>query len=165
MKKTTLLGAVIAIVLAIAGFFIFTGHKPDSNVQQAPISNKPDACSLFTATDAQHVLGSEVTKSESPGDSTMGQVVVTHCVYKSANGTATILVRKAANVTEAKTIFNGSKKSFKGEVEAPSLGESEYWVPSLGQYNILKGDNWIIASAAKDKAKAKMAAGIVAARL
>ena len=167
MKQTTIIGVVLAIIAAIIGFFLLTTSKPDSNVPQVPIAQqKADACALFTESDARSLLGNDVTeKTDTPSDGKMGQVEVSHCVYTSSQGSASILVRKSPSPSDAKYIFESSKKSFKGEVQNATIGEAEYWVSSLGQYNVLKGDKWIIVSAAKDKAKAKTAAAIVASRL
>jgi hypothetical protein len=104
-------------------------------------------------------------KTDSAGDRTMGKIVVTHCAYKSSHGTATILIRKAASDNDAKSIFESSKKSFKGEAISAYTGDSEYWVANLGQYNLLKGSHWIITSVEKNKEKAQSAASIVASRL
>lgn len=166
--KTTMLGIILAIIAAIIGFFIVTGQKPDSNVPNTPVPANSDtlsACNLFTDSDARLLLGADVQKTDSTGDRTMGKIVVTHCAYKSSQGTATILIRKAASDNDAKLIFESSKKSFKGEVISASTGDSEYWVANLGQYNLLKGSHWIITSVEKNKEKAQSAASIVASRL
>lgn len=165
-RNTAIIAAILALIAAILGFLLLPTAPPDSNVPNVPVpDNSLRACSLFTQADAQQILGTDVKETESAGDTSIGNVTVTHCEYAGTDGSAAIFVREAQSTGDAKYIFENSRKSFNGEKVPPTEGDAEYWVSSLGQYNILKGKHWIIVSVEKDKEKAKTAAGIVASRL
>lgn len=166
-RNTAIIAIILSIIAAILGFLILPTQPPDSNVPNVPVPSaaKPDACALFTQTDAQQLLGADAKEIESAGDSTIGKVDVTHCEYEGTAGTASIFVRRTPSLGDARYIFENSKKSFSGETVTPKEGEAEYWVSDLGQYNVLKGQHWIIVTVDKDKEKAKEVAGIVASRL
>jgi hypothetical protein len=165
-RNTAIIAAILALIAAIIGFLLLPTAPPDSNVPNIPIpDNSLRACSLFTQADAQQLIGVDAKEIESAGDSSIGKVDVTHCEYASSSGSAAIFIRRTQSLGDARYIFENSRKSFNGEEINPSVGDREYWVSDLGQYNILKDNHWIIVTVDKDKEKAKTAADIVASRL
>jgi hypothetical protein len=102
---------------------------------------------------AQQLLGGtiEPAPKNSRADIKVGDTVLSQCSYSMRGDALTpmslsLLVRRARNAEEAKTIFLASKKTFSGE-NVGDLGDAAYRTVAPAQLNVLKGRNWLIISA------------------
>ncbi len=187
MKK--LLPLIAVIVLAGAG--CGRAKPPSANTATDPVNaakeagapanqitnKKYDSCVLFLQTDAEAVLGVKVNEPLHSGAATEDQATtVSSCSYATTGETpadvrvASLLVRKAKDVEEARRVFDEARSLSKGlsgvdPVDAQNLGDRAYWAGgALNQLNVLKDDAWLIVNIQDTKNKAQLQQATEAAR-
>lgn len=160
MNKTILIGAGIVLAVTLGGFVVFGRKSPGSPATQTD-SQQPsgsiEACAILTPEMAASALGTDVKLSTGPETQVqMKNITVTSCTYSSKNPatvrdvvSVSLLIRRATDQAEAKTIFDTSKQTFQG-VDVSMQGiDGAYWSASLQQLNLLKGRDWYIITAGK----------------
>ncbi len=150
-RNEIFIGLAVVVVLGglIAGIAIATQpNKP------AIVYDPTEACSLFTAEEAEQLLGNDVLSTNNTEPLQYENVTVSSCGYAQntlnadSMRVAAVTVRSGINDTGAaqnKTEFTKSKSS-KNIEEIPDVGEQAYYSPERGQLNVLKGRDWIVLS-------------------
>jgi hypothetical protein len=152
-KKDFTIGTSIFIVVALViALIIFIANNVD---HPATIVYQPaKACELFTAAEAQELLGDKAINSGTSDLILSGNTTTSKCGYADGNPNmnsavvAAIIVRSGINdagVTQNKTEFvNGTPTQNVETVN--NLGDKAYFNQKLGQLNVLDGRDWIIFS-------------------
>lgn len=159
MNKTILIGVVIVAVAAL-GFVVFGRKSPGSPATQTGVQQQSgtiDACAILTPEIAASVLGTEVKLSTAPGTQAQAKnITVTSCTYSNKNPatprdvvSVSLLIRRATDQAEAKTIFDTSKQTFQGVDVSMQGTDGAFWSASLQTLNLLKGRDWYIISSGK----------------
>jgi hypothetical protein len=129
--------------------------KPDSAKASQKTGRDLTACALLAKEDAESLLGETVGAPTTTRNDAMGNIV-TQCRYSTATGSKRVglLARQASSGEEAAQIFKKAQSesaSLSGsEPQVISgLGDAAYWTGgSLKQLNVLKGEAWLIITAA-----------------
>lgn len=149
----------LALVAALAGCGPAAG--PGGS---APPAKTVDACTLFTAADAQAVLGeeevvemtsflSEAQKKRDPG----------HCGYNAGSDPSKIVrleVRQAASPEAARGAFESTRSLLAGSApqDVPGLGDGAFWVGgSLDQLHVRRGATQLIITSQPGEGKDPLA--------
>lgn len=167
MKKY--LPFIIVALIAAGGLGAYLALKKDTKPvdktsnTQAPVQQQPPAsssgivkaCDVLTQDIAKKVLGSSVaaadTNTTPPSES--DDLVVSNCNYSiegatlGDNRTVSLLVRspKTSKGTESNQQAFGSLKPANAQ-DVSGYGESAFWNPDFGQFNVLKDNTWYIVS-------------------
>jgi hypothetical protein len=123
----------------------------DSN---APAAAEPlDACTLFTAEDAQSIAGESIAAMSSTLDEARGRDPG-QCIYNSGSlaqpRILSLLIRRHRSAESAKRVQEGSRSTFAsmsgGKVQdVPGLGEGAIWVGSqIQQLHVLRGADELV---------------------
>jgi len=168
MKKFLVFLGVVVVIGGGVGLVILT--RPNTaHAPQAPASSTKTtaastaggktACTIYTAADAQKLLGSTTQAGSSNADTPTESdaIKVSTCTYIQDTGdsldslktakTASLLVRAPktqAGTDSNKAQFTTSKPA--GVTDVPGYGDAAYWDPQFGQLNILKNNTWYILS-------------------
>ncbi|MCK9360951.1 hypothetical protein M0Q28_01855 [Patescibacteria group bacterium] len=174
MKKLLPLIAILAVAglgcgraTPPAANTVTTNGAETSNAPANPIVNKKyDSCLLFTKVDAEAVLGMKVNDPLHSGAATEDQAtIVSSCSYATNAElpvdvkVASVLIRKAADATEAVRVYEEARSQSKGlsgvdPMDVQNLGDRAYWAGgALSQLNVLKGDAWFIVNIQDTKSK------------
>lgn len=111
-----------------------------------------DACSIFTAEDAEKALAVAVTKDIVNSKVKSKDKAVMTCSYSSESGdakplqVAVVLFRFARSDEEAKRTFSESRLAVRGRAMIIARADT-FWDEKLGQLNVLKGNVWLTVSA------------------
>ena len=157
----------LAVALVLGTLFsLLTGCRPSGSAINvgAPNPRTPgvndrssqrlEACSLLTKSDAESFLGEPVGAPATTHTEAMGNIV-TQCRYSAPSGSKRVglLLRQASSIDEAAKIFRQARDTSKELSGADpqvidGLGDSAYWIGgNLKQLNVLKGDAWLIITA------------------
>jgi hypothetical protein len=156
LVKKNLVLIIVALIVALAGtIYVLAGDDrsndggPHGSTDYAAV----DACDLLKLDEAQLILGSAATASANTGSTKSNDVNVSTCSYTN-NATAvadikvaTIMVRSALSKDGAnsnKAVFGTGRPDGAEKVE--DFGDEAYFMPKIGQLNILDGNNWLIVS-------------------
>lgn len=162
MKKSVWIGIVVAVILIGAG--VYFGTKKDDKVTSSSSTKSSSssfkvvkACTAYPLTDAQALMGANaVAGGNTTGSSSTADIQVSTCGYTvPPTGTtglgnilgSSLLVRAAKTQDGADSNamqFKSGKPADAQTVEG--YGDAAYWYPTLGQFNILKHNNWYILS-------------------
>ena len=160
MKKSVVgIGAVIVIAgVAILALTLSHTHKTTTNGEaKANTTNSSRytaiaACSVLTNGIASQILGSSAVKAATPADSeSTSDIAFSNCAYSAGPNVdpphmASVAVRSAKDSTGAssnKSVFTASGRPA-GVQTVHGYGDAAYWDPSMGQLNVLKGNNLYI---------------------
>jgi len=159
MKKSGVASLIALSLLALAGCGGGGGKTGDkSSGGSAELPNKSaSACKILTIDVAKKFFGGESEAAqEAPAQNPTGAVEVTNCNYSSKVSfdnldkmqQVGLLVRAAQNSTGASDNENAFKLQHgKKAQDVPGYGDQAFWDPGLGQFNILKHNNWYILTA------------------
>ena len=160
MNKTILIGVGILLAVILGGFVVF-GRKSSGSPATETGSQQPsgsiEACAILTPEIAASVLGTDVKLSTEPVTQLqVKNITVTSCTYSTKNPATprdvvivSLLIRRATDQAEAKTIFETSKQTFQGVDISMQGVDGAFWSASLQQLNLLKGRDWYIITAGK----------------
>ena len=114
------------------------------------------ATKILTADMAAKILGGPVKPSilNTMDDVDMGKIWVSKARFEALSGgkSCGILVRHATDKDEAVRIFHESKATFSG-VPVPGIGDEAYRVTTPSpQFNVLKGQTWVVFNAGTHQA-------------
>lgn len=157
MKKPVLLVSLAAaVVLVIIGAIVF--GKSDNKKTSAPVQKtassssnssykNKNACEILTPAIAQEIGGPDA-KAASPSPATSSSdILLSNCSYYSISTktSVTLLVR----APKTKDGADSNKQQFtsglpSGTEKVTGYGDSAYWSPQYGQFNILKHGAWYI---------------------
>jgi hypothetical protein len=129
------------------------GGSPDTKAADSNAAAEPlDACTLFTAEDAQAIAGESIAAMSSTLDEAAGRDPG-QCIYNSGNLSEprilSLLIRPHRSAESAKRVQEASRSTLTtmaGRVQdVPGLGEGALWVGGqLQQLHILHGDRQLI---------------------
>lgn len=111
-----------------------------------------DACSIFTAEDAEKALAVTVKKDVVNSKVKSKDKAVLACSYSSDSGdakppqVAAVLFRFARTEEEAKHLFSESRLAVRGRPMIIARADT-FWDEKLGQLNVLKGSVWLTVNA------------------
>lgn len=150
MKKLAI--ALLLILLTALAFITILRHnQPPPKQASAPVikNTYKKACSVFTLSDAQSVLGQGATQTPSHTDSITAQKSITSCLYTYDPGSFSDVVVASVQLqgsvpAQAKTSFTDARPANAQDVSG--YGDQAYWDPNLGQLQIVKGQYWLIIS-------------------
>lgn len=153
MKKKLII-VLVVVLLAGGGYFFYNKNKKDEKAEKAANTFvNIDACTVFTESEAQEVLGEAATKGETTAPTSSDDIHVSTCSYtnngSSAANTqiATVLVRSPKNATGVdsnKAVFGNGKPQ---DVEVvQGYGTEAYYNADTGQLNVFKDNAWYIIS-------------------
>jgi hypothetical protein len=162
MKKSiwAIIGAIVVVVVIVAVVMLSSNkastHKTSTSStsanKTASLTYKEyKACDILTPAIAQQIAGADATTNQTltPEVST-SSVGVTNCDYYSSTtkNSVSLLSRSALDKAGADTnnLQFGSGLP-DGAQKVSGYGDSAYWSPSYGQFNILKHNNWYILQA------------------
>jgi hypothetical protein len=149
LRSKTILRPLLAVILAGAtgcsaspAAKMLTPPADTANPANAGHAALIDACALFTAADAEQILGDPVDDATHPLSGSE-LFTVTSCKYRVREGNAlenaTIIVTVPADGDKAaaRTAFEIGKKQAPdmygaSPVEIPGIGDSAYWVSGSG---------------------------------
>jgi hypothetical protein len=156
------------------------GTTPDSTAAKgaaAPPPRSVDACQLFTAADAQAVLGEEeVVEMASFLSEAQGKKDPSQCGYNAGSDPSKVVrleVRRAASPDAAQRAFTSTRALLAGSApqDVPGLGDGAFWMGgTLAQLHVRKGATQLIVTSQPGEGKdplalAKAIAGKALARL
>jgi hypothetical protein len=128
------------------------GGSADSKAADANAAEPLDACTLFTAEDAQAIAGESIAAMSSTLDEARGRDPG-QCIYNSGNLTQprilSLLVRPHRDAKSAKRAQEAGRStltSMAGKIQdVPGLGEGAVWVGGqLQQLHVLHGSDQLI---------------------
>lgn len=162
MKKY-MVPLVISGLIVIGGVLVIVGKgNDDKSTNNSSTSTKTtggykivSACDVLTQKVADEALGGKSEKGTFGGDNATDDINVSTCSYTRNTNTsgvyntakilnASLLARSAKTSTGAdsnKLVFTGKPD---GAQTVSGYGDDAYWAPVLGQFNILKHNNWYI---------------------
>jgi hypothetical protein len=111
-----------------------------------------DACSIFTAEDAEKALAVAVKKDVISSKVKSKDKTALACSYSSESGdgkalqAAAVLFRFARSDEEAKGLFSESRREVRGRPMIIARADT-FWDEKLGQLNVLKGNVWLTINA------------------
>jgi hypothetical protein len=155
------------LVLAIGAIAIIAagacGEKPGG-----PAAPPVVACNLFTAQDAEQVLGEPPEQMTSVLSEARGGDPAT-CGYNAGSDTSRMVsleVRQNASPERARRQFESARGLLAGSQQIGGLGEAAFWVGrGVDQLHVLKGDlHLIVTSHPGPQRDAQAAARTVAGR-
>jgi hypothetical protein len=118
----------------------------DSN---APAAEPLDACTLFTAEDAQSIAGESIAAMSSTLDEARGRDPG-QCIYNSGSlaqpRILSLLIRQHTSAEAAKRVLEASRSAFGGQVQdVPGLGDGALWVGGqIQQLHVLRGADELV---------------------
>ena len=132
------------------------GGSTDSKAADAnaPAAEPLDACTLFTAEDAQSIAGESIAAMSSTLDEAAGRDPG-QCIYNSGSLSEprilSLLIRPHRSAESAKRVQEASRSTLAtmaGRVQdVPGLGEGALWVGGqLQQLHVLHGDKQLIVT-------------------
>lgn len=150
------IGGVVVIALIAGGIMLTRGKSDDKTNTPAETAGSTsykmiDACSIYSLSNAKTVLGDSAALSANSGnaDTENEDLKVSQCSYNDqaeTGMTATgILVRSPKSdlgITSNKDAFTTDKPA--GVEDVSGYGDAAYWNQSTGQFNVLKGNTWVI---------------------
>jgi len=149
-KQSFIVGAWAgaAVLFLIALFF----YNNPPFVQYQPA----DACTLFTPSEAEDLLGDHVSNVETDKPVISGDTATSKCGYgdttldQSTRKVAAVAIRSGINdrgVKQNKSEFRTSESNNKAtSTPIDSLGDDAYFNSVNGQLNVLDGRKWLIIS-------------------
>lgn len=144
------IGAILLLGLLIA-LYTYNAQSRLPKLDYQPAT----ACGLLTAVEAKDILGNDIIVKNSGNPTVSGDRATTNCTYtdKSADNMAVVAVavRAALNaqgVDDNKRDFASQKAANKVEA-VKYLGDDAFFIPSIGQLNILDGKSWILITHGK----------------
>lgn len=163
MKKLVPIIIVVLIIIAGAGYFLTQSDKSKDSATVTPSSktetknfSPPNACDVLTLEDAKKVLGeAEKTDLVVNSSASSDDISVSQCNYNQPGGDNQTMKQVSILVSGAKTkkgaeshqeVFTGFLKPA-GAQDVSGYGDSAFWDPALGQFNVLKnGNRYVITS-------------------
>ena len=158
MKKRTLAiitSAAIVIIGLVAGIYAFNNSSTTttSTTTKSPSTRIVKAREVFTLSDAQTLLGDNVTAGDSTEPATTESISVDSASYDN-NATIvadiriiSIMVRTALDNdgkdSNAEAFKPGGAANPSGAIAVSGYGEKAFWDPSLHELAILKENVWI----------------------
>ncbi|HXO18598.1 MAG TPA: hypothetical protein VOA87_01610 [Thermoanaerobaculia bacterium] len=142
--------------------------------QPAPTAGKPlDACAIFTAADAQAVLGEpEVVEMSSFLNEAKGTKDPSQCGYNAGSDPSIVLrleLRQSASPDQARSAHESARSllATSGVRDVAGLGDGAFWVGGgIGQLHVLHGSvRLLITSQVGEGKDAVATAKAVAARV
>ncbi|SRR5258708_5933576 len=115
-----------------------------------------DACEVFTAADAEKVLGAAAAgEPVNPNPKVKRPKVVPTCTYTGLKEgkpvAATVQFRFGKNDGEARSAFDENKLQFQTKPIIISGTEAAFWSAKTGQMNLRKGRAWVTLSVGPPK--------------
>jgi hypothetical protein len=156
------LAATAAVVAIVAG----CGPTSDSKLAKgaAPPRRQVDACTLFTAADAQAVLAEEeVVEMSSFLSEGQGKKDPSQCGYNAGSDPAKVVrieVRRAASPEAIQSAFDSTRSLLAGSApqDVPGLGDGAFWVGgTLQQLHVRKGAAQLIVTSQPGEGKDPLA--------
>lgn len=157
LVKKNLVLIVVALIVALGGVVYVLAGAEDKPGNSASHDNTDyaavNACDLLKLDEAQAILGKSASLGATVADTKSKDVNVSTCSYTNNASAvadikvATIVVRSALSKTGAnsnKAVFG--KGTPQGVQKVEDFGDEAYFTPSLGQLNILDGNNWLIVN-------------------
>ena len=160
---------IILVAGAITGA-VFIFRHPDrhddktagnTQVKGASYQAQKPACAFFTLSDAKKLLGDDAKAGNNPAYEPGGTSIYTSsCTYSTHKGTvqpagatagskqsATLLIRQP-NTDKGTQTIQGEFGELKptGVQDVAGYGDSAFWDPAHGEFNILKNNNWYVLS-------------------
>lgn len=168
----------LALVGLLGSGLAGCGPTPDGpGAKAAAPARQVDACTLFTAADAQAVLAEpEVVEMTSFLADSQGKKDPSHCGYNAGSDPSKIVrleVRQAASPDAARGVFDSTRSLLAGSgpQDVPGLGDGAFWVGgTLSQLHVRKGATQLIVTSQPGEGKdplgiAKAIAGKALSRL
>jgi hypothetical protein len=128
-----------------------SGSAKGTAASPAGSARQVDACTLFTAADAQAVLGEEeVVEMTSFLNEAQKTRDPAQCGYNAGSDPAKVVrleVRRAASAESAQGAFDSTRSLLAGSApqDVPGLGDGAFWVGgSLDQLHVRKGATQLI---------------------
>ncbi|HZF08299.1 MAG TPA: hypothetical protein VFE33_05870 [Thermoanaerobaculia bacterium] len=139
----------LALVAMLAGCGPTSGSNGSGTV--VPPAKNVDACTLFTAVDAQAVLAEEeVVEMTSFLNEAQKTRDPAQCGYNAGSDPSKVVrleVRRAASAESAQGAFDSTRSLLAGSApqDVPGLGDGAFWVGgSLDQLHVRKGATQLI---------------------
>ena len=153
-KKEFKAGAIAALVMLLVGglvaLFVYNSREKLPDIVYQPVK----ACDLFTLEVAHELLGKDVLNNVTD-PSVSGNTATSKCSYTDTNKegltVAAVAVRTGINdtgVLENHDDFAALQQANETE-SVKDTGEQAYFIPSIGQLNILYGYSWITVTYGK----------------
>ncbi len=156
MKKPIIIaGALVSILIigAIATFAMFGSNQntvadngKSANTSGGSTFVAVDSCEILTQEIVDEALGSGAQKAAATTPTIYSDdLIVSNCIYSKDTDGIGLLIRSAKTMSGAsdnKSRFNDQKPDNVETVD--NLGDAAYYEPSIGQLNILAGNNWYI---------------------
>lgn len=171
----------LSLALAASTTALVAGCGPTSDSKlgksAAPPLRQVDACTLFTAADAQAVLAEEeVVEMSSFLSEGQGKKDPSQCGYNAGSDPSKVVrieVRRAASSEAIQSAFDSTRSLLAGSApqDVPGLGDGAFWVGgTLDQLHVRKGAAQLIVTSQPGEGKdpltvAKSIAGKALARL
>jgi len=151
-------GAVALALIVGLGVFLLLSHNNKQTDTNAALTQyqalKP--CDLLTTAEATEVLGAGSRKVQDTTPQSNGDLSIATCSYSDGAKTeddlklASLTIRSALNdegIQSNKRGFDQNKTDIMLSVEG--YGDAAYYDAAKGQFNILKGRNWMIVTNGK----------------
>jgi hypothetical protein len=156
LKK--LIVSIIAVIV-LAGIAIMVVHKSPVKTNAGNTTGNTaytvtNACDVLTSSSAQQLFASAAVKGTTPGGGeSTSDIAFSECIYMTEPNidpphVVSVAIRSAkdsAGAASNKSVFTPSGEPT-GVQKVTGYGSSAYWDPSMGQLNILKGNDWYIVS-------------------
>lgn len=126
--------------------------SPSEERKQAATHNVK-TCDLVTTAQVTQILGREMQQGVNNLDKSQNNVTLNQCTWLSAStrdqAIASLFVRKSSE-KDASRAFDQNREANPDAVAVDGIDARAYYVPSMGQLNVLDDDAWFIITANKD---------------
>ncbi|OAI41189.1 hypothetical protein AYO38_04355 [bacterium SCGC AG-212-C10] len=122
-----------------------TNTVPPALATGTAVAGKFDACDLIPASEANALASASfgaprnITQLSNEDPS----ITISSCTY-TASPAAVQLVLQSGNAEKVGLGYDSALRAAKSPANVSGVGDKAFWWPEEGQFNILKGDAWLI---------------------